>query len=804
MFYKKNIFVAFLLFCGFLGVAQEQTIRGKVIDQASGFPIAYASVQVVNVENKATVTDEEGNFVIENVPVGKVDVLITSIQMRPVAMKNIELLSGKELVLNVQMQDDVRVMDEVVVKSKSNVDKRPAVNKQALVAAKQVKMEQVNRFAGSLNDISRMVMNMTGVKANNDANNDIVIRGNSPAGLLWRMNDVDIPNPNHFGSGGATGGAISMLNTNLLATSDFFTAAFVPEYANALSGVFDLNMRKGSLYKSEFLGQISANGIELLAEAPIKKGKSSFFVNYRYSFLGLMQDMGVSFGTGTAVPEYQDLSFNLYSAIGSKGQLSFFGLGGMSNIFFETPKDKEDENVYTDKETTTEAKMGIMGLQYRHQWTDKTFSKSTIAISRSDALDLLKVDENSTDGKKHLNFNDNRDFYKDNYVEQRLEFITNVQSKLSKKHTLKFGGRVKQRSIEYLNNVTLDNKDGNPEYQTVADFNRKFYQAVGFTSLNTKWTNNFQTTVGLTSQYFNVTDKYSFEPRVSMRYQLNEKNAFGLGYGFHTQVPFLLNFAYKRRDGSFYNSKLDYKKSHHFVASYTLSLPSYWNVKLEGYFQNIINAPRAVYDSANPYTKLYSTLNDDSFTRRSLTLRSPYALEDGAKGQNYGIELTVERSLHKGFYMLSTLSLFNARYKARDDEKWRNTTFNGNYVYNALVGKQWNIGSKGVLSLDLKATYAGGNRYIAVDLAKSKTAGGAVYDFDNAYDSQISAYFRPDIRAGFKVNGKKVSQEWAIDIQNFINKTDNVFGRIYNEETQKVEFSYQRGLFPVGIYRIYF
>lgn len=793
---KIKVSVFFLLLSS-LCFAQKQTIRGKVVDEASGYPIVYASVAIANYKAMITATDEDGNFVIEKVPVGKVDVVVTSNGMKPVFLRGLDLLSGKELVVNVKMQDDVATIDEVVIKANNGAGNRPAINKQVLVGAAQVNIDQANRYAGSFNDIARMVTNMTGVRQVNDGNNDIVIRGNSPSGMLWRLDDVDIPNPNHFGSGGATGGAISMINPNLLANSDFLTAAFVPEYGNAVSGVFDLNLRKGSLYKTEFLGQLSFNGAELLAEGPIVKGKSSVAVNYRYSFLDFMSTLGIDFGTGTAIPRYQDATFNLYSTIGKKGQLRFFGMGGVSNIYFEKPEEKTD-NSFTERETKTNAKTGVIGLQYRHQWSEKTFSRTTVAATYSSSRDELK-----TDDARHISFNGTRDFFEADYAERMFEGVTNIQTKIDKKNTLKVGGRAKQRRLTYLNRVVVRDDDNNPDYRKVSDLERNFYQAFAFASLNTKWTNNFQTTIGLSSQYFHVNKKFTFEPRISGRYQLTERAAFGLGYGFHSQIPNLLQFSFQRRNGTYFNDDLDYTKSHHFVANYTLKFPNFWSVKLEGYYQNIVNAPQAVLDDDDDYTKVYSSLNDDSFTQRSSTLRAPFALEDGAKGRNYGVELTIERTLNKGFYVLSTLSLFKSEYKVRDN-KWRNTAFDGNIVYNLLAGKKWKMGKLGELSFDVKATYAGGNRFIAVDTEASEAQNRAVYKFDDAYNPQISAYFRPDIRIGFKINGRKVSQEWAVDIQNFINKKDNVFGRVYDEERNETQIRYQRGILPVMLYRIYF
>lgn len=169
-----------------------------------------------------------------------------------------------------------------------------------------------------------MAANFAGVSIVDDSRNDIIIRGNSPIGLLWRLDGVEVPNLNHFSAAGTTGGPVSMINNNLLANSDFFTSAFPAEYGNAMSGVFDLKMRNGNNQKREYVGQIGFNGFELGAEGPFKKGEGSYIVNYRYSVLGLMSKIGMKSGTGDATPYYQDLSFKINLPRTKIGKLSLF------------------------------------------------------------------------------------------------------------------------------------------------------------------------------------------------------------------------------------------------------------------------------------------------------------------------------------------------------------------------------------------------------------------------------------------------------------------------------------------------
>jgi hypothetical protein len=250
--------------------AQTQTIRGVVEDGEGKMPIIGASVVILNSDPLlGTTTDLDGKFKIENVLVGRHDLQITYLGYEPRTLSGVILYSGKELILNVEMQERVMKQDEVVVKASRR--KEQVLNTMATVSARVFSTEEAERYAGTRNDVSRMATNFAGVRGANDATNDIVIRGNSPTGLLWRLEGIDIPNPNHFGNLGSTGGPVSMLNSNVLSNSDFLTGAFPSDYGNGISGVFDLRMRSGNNEKHEFLGQIGFNGVELGAEGPFSK-----------------------------------------------------------------------------------------------------------------------------------------------------------------------------------------------------------------------------------------------------------------------------------------------------------------------------------------------------------------------------------------------------------------------------------------------------------------------------------------------------------------------------------------------------
>lgn len=273
----KRIFTLMLvLMLGFniRSIAQSptQTIRGTVIDKQSQTQIPGANVILLGSDPvKGSASDAGGRFKISDVKVGRYDLKITYMGYKEIVMPNVEVTAGKEVVLEIGMEENISSLEEVVV---SGSKKNETQNEMVTVSGRSFSMEEVNRYAGGRSDPSRLAANFAGVSSPDDSRNDIVIRGNSPTGVLWRIEGLNIPNPNHFSTVGTTGGPVSAINTNVIKNSDFFTSAFPAEYGNANAGVFDLGFRSGNSEKFEHTIQIGAlTGVEAMTEGPINKKK---------------------------------------------------------------------------------------------------------------------------------------------------------------------------------------------------------------------------------------------------------------------------------------------------------------------------------------------------------------------------------------------------------------------------------------------------------------------------------------------------------------------------------------------------
>ena len=776
------------------GQELRQNIKGRVIDQQSEAPLPGVNVYIEeDGEKKGTSTGPDGYYKITDVKIGRVTVYFSYLGYEPVVKRNVELTSSKELVINVKMRESTQELEEVTVKAKPN--KERTKNERVNVSGRSFSIEESQRFAGANQDVSRMASNFAGVQRTDDSNNDIVIRGNSPTGLIWRLEGMDIPNPNHFGGLGATGGPVSMLNNNTLANSDFLTGAFPSDYGNGISGVFDLQMRDGNNEEYEFLGQIGFNGLEFGAEGPFSEdSRASFLVNYRYSTLGLFSALGIDFGTGTAIPEYQDLNMKVNVPTDKYGIFELFALGGQSSIEFLDSENEEGEDggFYSDdQDLRNDVSNGVIGLSHQYFFDNDWYSKVTFAASG--ISNKTTIDTFSRDG------NDISRYYGEDYTKSSFQAHALINKKFNARHVLRAGAYVTRKDYDLIDSVYNYDIDG---FQKLRNFDGNDMQYQPYINWQFRISDKLEMNTGLHSMILQSNNNATLEPRFGMSYDFAQNQSLNFGYGLHSQLPpAILIYSQDRLNNGQYvrpNENVDFIKSHHLVLGYQLAFGDGLHFKAETYYQDIYDAVVSAQSSS------YSSLNAGSFN-----VQVPDSASNGGEGYNYGLDLTLEKFLDEGLYFLATASFFESKYRGSDGVL-RNTAFNGNYVLNALGGKEFVLkqakgekASRQTITVDARVTTAGGQRYTPIDLEKSRRQGQAVYDRDKAYSKQFDPYFRADVRVGYKISGKKFTQEWAIDVQNVTNR-DNPFGKEFNPETSEVETTNQLGLFPVVLYRITF
>jgi len=795
---NRRLAFLFLLFWIIIPVnlfAQDQltqTIRGVVVDKLSKSPLPGATIVLLGGDTTTGISsDVNGIFRLENVTIGRRTIQIRFLGYEPITINNLIVTSAKEINLYLEMEEKAFTAEEVVIVAHKS--KEQPINKMATISARAFTIEETEKYAGSRGDVARMAMNYAGVSGANDQRNDIIIRGNSPSGVLWKLEGVDIGNPNHFATQGTTGGPVGMLNNNNLRNSDFFTGAFPAQYGNALSGVFDLKLRTGNNEKHEFLGQIGFNGFEIGIEGPVnKETRSSFIANYRYSTLGLMNELGINFGTGGGVPFYQDIIYNLVFPI-KKGKLSFFGLGGTSHISLKA-KDKNGENIYApgDQDIYNGSELIFNGVSYSIVHNPKTYSKHTVSILYENGW--TQLDTLDSDFAPFM-------YYKDRSSTIKLSYNFILNRKINSQLSFRTGATIDRMGFNLNSKVYLSSAH---EYQNLTNIEKTLSNGVFLIRLYNQWlykfNDNLFITPGIHLLYFDHNQQISAEPRLGIQWKLNNRMKFNAGWGYHSRISPLYTIFLETRlpDNSYIesNSDLGLTKANHFVVGYDNVFSKNIRFKAEVYYQQLFDVPVEQKKSA------FSMLN----TGATWGVEALDSLENKGTGKNYGMEFTLEKFFSNNYYYLFTLSLFESKYTGSDGIE-RNTAFNGNFVINSLVGKEFNLNERSVIFFDFRLTWAGGRRYTPVDLEGSIAKNSAFYNMiymdDQAYSKKFSNYLKIDTKLGFRSNSKKVTQEWQLYIENVTNHK-NALLQIYEAETESVKMTYQLGFFPVMQYRIYF
>ena len=761
-----------------------QTLRGKVVDARSGKPLAHATVVVLDTDPlKGTVTDSTGSFLIRNVPGGRVSIKASYMGYKTRILEGLYVSSGKQMEVTIQLEEKVFETGQVVVQA--NQKSKP-VNRMALVSSRSFTIEETEKFAGSLGDPARMAANYAGVKQASDQVNDIIIRGNSPNGLLWLLEGLRIPNPNHFGSMGSTGGPISMLNNNVLRQSDFFTGAFPPQYGNALSGVFDLHLRSGNKSTGEYLAQVGFNGLEVGLEGPMQQGKSSYLLNYRYSTLKFIEKMGFNLDA-IAIPQYHDLNFHVSFPSTKLGDFSWFGLGGMNRIG-NTNTEKTLE-----KQFSFDSKMGVSGIS--HTWRAKGASsslKTTLGISYHNTS---ASDHEYTRNNRHAPW-DTLDWHGYENMEKKWMLTTQYRNKMNPRNILMVGASVDYIRFRYLDSLFM------PEYEQFffdQETKNDMYLFQSYVQWNHLFNDALEMVGGVHFQKVDFNKELSIEPRFAVKWDIAQKHSAHFGYGLHSQMqPRFVYFKQFLTDTltKTYRSKnrdLEFSKSHHWVAGYEYAFAPLNHLKIEAYYQYLYDVPvemKPSYISMINYGSSFYTLDYDT------------ELVNKGVGENYGIELTLEQFFKQHFYYLATVSLFESKYKASDG-KWRNTMYNGNFVLNLLGGYEYTLRNQNTLAVNARTTWSGGNRKLPIDLDESIEQSQTVYDTQHAFEKKYPDYFRVDVRFSYRINRPDLSHMLAFSL---INLTDrqNHFMEMYNKSKHKIEEFYQIGLTPILSYRLKF
>lgn len=769
----KKVFYL-LLIIGFSNhlTAQEITgvVKGSVIDRATGSPLEGVNIRLEGLTS-TTQSNQQGKFSFE-IPVGRYKITATSTGYTAYTQE-ILVSAGKTLIINFSLDPSMEELQTVEVYSSPMSEE--------VAGQRSLTIEKTFRIPANYLDPVRAITAYPGVVTANDQGNSIIVRGNSPNGLIWKLNGADIVNPNHLSNAGtfsdkpmANGGGVNIISAQIIDKTDFYTGQVPVAYGNSLSGVIDMTLREGNKEKMEYTAQASLLGLDVAAEGPLGKNETtSFLANYRYSTVGLLSAMGVDFGDESIA--FQDLAFHLNHRARKGMNLSVFGFWGDSRNDFDAKASDEweqEKDQYTiNYKSRTGAIGGNMTLPLGRGKLSAALAYSRTTQSRDSEISseaysspaFVKVDD--YDQVNGL-FSSRLDYF--------LQFTSNFSwtTGISANEVNNEVLAVKVRS--YFTNQ-LQEED--------ILYGRNYGMLIQpYTSLKLNFSSkvSFDAGVRYVNYTYNATD--AIEPRATLSVKPNERSFLTASYGLISQIQIAQMYAV--------NPNLDLTKSHHFDIAHTQMFSNDLELRTGLYYQSLFDVPIA----SRGYQ--FSALN-------FLEGLPPDSLVSGGTGTNYGVDATLEKQFFAKHYILIGATYYKSTYVPRDGLE-RNTRFDGNYTFSAVHGKEWTKETKRrTIGVNTRVLYLGGMNQSRVWEGESVRVGETIYNDANPYSEKLGDYFRLDLRVSFRKNKPGYTRTFAIDIQNLTNQQNDAY-QYYDRVQAKTLMKYHLGIIPLLVYRIDF
>lgn len=728
-------------------------LKGVVIDAETQSPVAGASVVIVGTERGAA-TNDAGEFKIAGIPVGTYSVRIGSVGFEPAVRTDVIIRSGRVAVLNAELYMSMTEVEGVTVGGGYFAESPTEPT-----SSSQFSAEEVRRAPGSAGDVSRIMFSLPSTAKVNDNVNNLIVRGGNPTENSFYVDNIEIPNINHYPLFGTSGGPISLINTDFISDVTFSAGGFSAAYGDRLSSIMSLSFRDGNREEIDLQADMSFAGIGLVGEGPIAGGNGSCLVSARRSYLDLLTD---AIGTGV-VPRYSDYQGKLVCDLSARHRISVLGVLGVDYIDFDRESAIDEGNV-TDG--WSDGYEYAVGANWRFLWGKHGYSNTSLSylathtkanyFETSTGNELVRQD--NLDGAAQLR---NVNFYR-----------------LSDHHELEFGVDLKyeiDRFDFYLGEYTDYFGDTIPALTVDHEINSP---KVGtFASYIVRPVDRLQVTLGARYDYYEYTDDASVSPRGSLAYGLSDHIRLTAAFGVYNQsLPIVLLSQQES------NRYLKSPRAYHYVAGVEHLLGEDTRLRLEGYYKSYENFPMNV---DQPELFIIDEMVYGQYFLFHENLR------DDGKARSYGIEATLQKKLREGIYGLLSGAWFRSQYRDLNGT-WRNRSFDNRLVLSAEGG--YKLNEKWEFSL--RWIYAGGVPYTPLDLAASEEINRSVYDQSRVNEVRYPDYHSLNVRVDRRFNFSHSNLIVYFSIWNAYNR-ENIATYYWNEHERKQDQMLQWTLLPI-------
>lgn len=732
------------------------TIKGVLLDAGTKAPLIGANVVILNTSLGAA-TDSDGSYVIMDVPVGNYSLQFHYLGYETLTKTDVIVRSQRITRMDAALKISTIQANAVVVTSGyfAQTDDQP-------VSSTNFSREEIRRAPGSAGDVSRIIMALPGIAKVNDQTNSLIVRGGSPVENGFYIDNIEIPNINHFPTQGASGGPIGLTNVDLIKDVNFQTGGFSSAYGDKLSSIMDITFREGN--RDEFDAQFDLNfaGFGGVAEGPLFKQKGSWLFSARRSFLDLLVN-AIDIGTSVA-PGYGDYQGKLVYDINPGHQLTLLGVWGDDHNNPDLETAIENDMIFYGNQDIYERTSGI---NWRALWHKTGYSNTSIAYTST----KFKEDFFETNTGLHL--------VKNRSHEQILKFRNVNHFRLNRTNSIEFGVEAK-RFITNYDNFYAEFTDalGNATPALILNDNIRANKFGAFVNYISQPIPRLTTTLGVRTDYFSYNEKNNVSPRLALSYQLSDRTAIKASTGvFYQDLPLiLLSQNEKNRD-------LKRPRAIHYIFGLDYLLTEDTKITLELYQKDYKNFP---LDPTQPALFLI----DELFYRDGFFLNHK-VLNNNGKAFSRGVEMMLQKKLAKNFYGLASAAYFRTKYKTGDNV-WRNRVFDNRLILSAEGGYKPN--SKWEFSL--RWIYAGGAPHTPFDIAASQTLRRAVLDVNRINEARYPDYHSMNVRFDRRFYFRGSNLVSYLSVWNAYNRK-NIATYFWNENEQKEDVIYQWTLLPI-------
>lgn len=743
----------------------SQILRGSVTDAVSNKPLVGATILLDN--EFGTTTDTLGNFIFKEIVRGRHQVMVTYIGYDTLQLNDLIIRSGQESNLNLSLDPISNALSLVTITGESG-------GVYTIVPAQEIiSRESVLRYPATYFDPARLATAYAGVTGTNDQSNGMSVRGHSPNALGWRLQGVEIVNPNHTPNAGtpsdrstASSGGVNMISAQLFSDTRFFRGLIPGRYGNTSSGLIDMYLREGNDQNWDYTAQVGLIGLDIAAEGPLGRKGASILTNYRYSTVGLLGDLGLDLGDEQI--SFQDIALHLSTPLKNNGSLSIFALGGISKNIFTSDSDpslwEEDKDQF---DIDFEHQIGIIGTKLTIPLSKNGSWHTSMALSGLDGSRFARPNAGALSNRSE----------NDDYWQAKTSIQSYVQIALPNRQSLSLGtGLLYQQ----------DFLAASINQQQLAYGRMSRWTIQPYATWRSRLSNSWQTEVSLRGYLLSDSDA-QIEPRATLSWQVRPESQIQIAYGWqHQRQPVQVEIAS--------NQRLEGYRTQQSSISWTKKFDATKRFTLTTYFQQM---DKLAISAEGPNT--FNAIN----LLETFEL-GPLATE--GKAQNFGSEITLEKIPQDTWYYLLTASIYDARYQGSDGI-WRDSRWDAQFVANAIVGREWLLAPKKkndrLLGVSLRLSSSGGLRISPIDERASELAGTTIFDTENAFSEQLASYSRIDLRIFFRKDHPSKTTTLSLDVQNLANTKNEAF-RYYDPLLKEVTIKNQLGTIPLLSYRMQF